>query len=142
MALDENQLAVVLQASIDRASELLRHDGGFLPFGARAKPSGEIEFVQLAPENEGETLGELIGRLGDLLAGEARRSEILGSALVANARRSTEEQDEVIAVLVETPGFSRSITVPYRIERDEIALGQMILEPADPTVFARVAEAR
>jgi len=142
MALDENQLAIVLQASVDRAGELLRNDGGFLPFATRAKPSGEIEFLQIAPESEAESLTALIGRLGEKLAGEARRSEILGSALVANAGMAGEEQGNAIAVLVETEGFCRSIVVPYRFERDEIQLGEMVPEPAEPRVFAGFASAR
>lgn len=140
MPLNDDQLAVVLQASIDRARELLKADGGFLPFGARAKPSGEIEFVQLAPESESETLGALLGRLGDGLAKEARRGEILGSALVANARVPGEEKGEAIAVLIETSGFCRSILVPYTTGLDGIELGQMMPEAGEPTVFASSAQ--
>ena len=140
MALNEQQIAVILQASIERASELLREEGGFLPFGGRAKPSGDIEFVQLAPESEAEPLDALVGRLAEMLSGEAERGEILGSALVANAQRADEENGEAILVLVETAGFSRSVTVPYRIEGGQIELGRMSPEAVEPKVFAGVPE--
>jgi hypothetical protein len=136
MALDERQLAVVLQASVDRASELLRADGGFMPFGTRAKPSGEIEFVQIAPESETETFDALLSRLADMLAVEARQNAIIGSALVADVAEPSREAGRAIAVLVETPGFSRSILVPYRIGDNSVATGQMIPDEAVPTVFA------
>lgn len=136
MILDEQQLAVVLQASIDRAGELLSEEGGFLPFGARAKPSGEIEFLQIAPAGDTEPLAALVGRLGEGLADEARRGEIVASALVANARASGDEPGDVIAVLIEAAGFCRSITVPYRYGPDRIEFGTMIPESASPKVFA------
>jgi hypothetical protein len=141
MALDEHQLAIVLQASIDRAGEMLRADGGFLPFGARAKPSGEIEFLQIGPAGEAEPLTALIGRLGEGLADEARRGAIVGSALVVNAHVPGEEQGDAIAVLVETEGFCRSIVVPYRLGREGVAFGEMIPQPAAPKVFADPAGA-
>ena len=141
MALDENQLAVVLQASIERARELLHEDGGFLPFGARAKPSGEIEFVQLAPASEAESLDALFNRLGDMLAAEALRGEILGSALVAHARPAG-DGGNAVAVLIETQDFSRSVLVPYRIEQGSVELGEMTPQPAAPAVFAATAGAR
>ncbi len=136
MPLNENHLAVVLQASLERARELLEADGGFLPFGARAKSNGEIEFVQLAPDSESETLAAQYKRLGAGLAQEARTGQILGSALVANARLPDEKPGEAIAVLVETSGFSRSVVVPYRLENGSIELATMLPEEAEPVVFA------
>jgi hypothetical protein len=136
MVLDEHQLAVVLQASLDRAGEMLRADGGFLPFGARAKPSGEIEFLQIGPADEAEPLTALIERLGEGLASEARQGAIVGSALVANAHVPGEEQGDAIAVLIETAGFCRSIVAPYRLGREGVEFEEMIPQPAAPKVFA------
>lgn len=134
MALDEQQLSIVLQAGIEKARELLEHDGGFLPFGARAKPSGEIEFVQLGME-EGETLGSLHRRLGEVLATEAGRGELLGSALVADTRISGETETPALAVLIETTGFSRSVVVPYGLAAGKVDLGSMVPSEAEPVVF-------
>lgn len=140
MALDEDQLAIVLQASVDRAGELLRNDGGFLPFAARAQPGGEIEFVQIARDNDAEPLDALLDRLGEMLADEAHKGVILGSALVANARVEGKQYPDAIMVLVEAPGFCRSIMVPYRLSGGDIELGEMSPEAAAPAVFAGVAE--
>jgi hypothetical protein len=136
MALDERQLAVVLQASVDRANELLRADGGFIPFGTRAKPSGEIEFVQIAPESETETLDALLSRLADVLAQEARQNAIVGSALVADVAEPGREEKRSIAVLVENTRVSRSIQVPYRMGDDGVVLGEMVPDEATARVFA------
>ena len=132
MALDERQLSVLLQAGIEKARELLESDGGFLPFGARAKASGEIEFVQLGAE-EDEAPGALHRRLAGMLADEAGRGELLGSALIAHA--SGEDGALAITVLVETPGFSRSVVIPYQTAGGEIELGQMLPSEAEPVVF-------
>ena len=134
MALDEQQLSIVLQAGIEKARELLEHDGGFLPFGARAKPSGEIEFIQLGME-EGETPGSLHRRLGEMLTAEASRGELLGSALVADIRISGEAETPALAVLLETTGFSRSVVVPYRVAAGKVELGSMVPNEAEPLVF-------
>jgi hypothetical protein len=134
MALDEQQLSILLQAGIEKASELLEHDGGFLPFGARAKPSGEIQFIQLGME-EGETPGSLHRRLGEMLAAEAGRGELLGSALVAETRISGEADTPALAVLIETIGFSRSVVVPYRAAAGKVDLGSMVPAEAEPVVF-------
>jgi hypothetical protein len=140
MALDEDQLAILLQASLERAGELLREDGGFLPFAGRVKRDGQIEFVQIAPE-EAEPLDALLDRLGRMLAAEARMGEILGSSLVANTRLGGEEAGEAMVVLVETPGFCRSIAVPYRMTGGGVELGEMTPQPAEPAVFVDAAGA-
>lgn len=136
MIIGEHQLAVVLQASLHRAGEMLREEGGFLPFGARAKPSGEIEFLQIAPAGDTEPPAALIGRLGEGLADEARRGEIVASALVANARAPGAEPGDAIAVLIEAEGFCRSIMVPYRFGPERIEWGTMMPESTSPKVFA------
>lgn len=136
MALEERHLAVILQACVDFAGQLLAESGGFLPFGARGKPSGEIEFFQLARESDDESLAELYQRIGATLAEEARRDEILGAALVANATLAGDAGQTVVAIQIEAPGFCRSITVPYRIDAGAVAWGQMIPEEAQPAVFA------
>jgi hypothetical protein len=136
MALDEDKLAVVLQVSIDKAGELLVAEGGFLPFATRVAPDGAIEFVQFALESEGETMAQLYERLVEAIAEEARASGLLGSGIVAHAQVPGAEGETVIAVLVEMPGYSRMITVPYRLAEGAIELGSMTPQEASPAVFA------
>lgn len=139
MILNEDQLGVILQASIDRASELLAQSGGFLPFGARALPNGDVEFLEAEGTSGEESLEALYRRIGSLLAEGAKRHEILASALVANAGLPAsfdEDFDTAISVLVEAPDFCRSVVVPYRAAADGIVLGKMIPEEAEPAVFA------
>lgn len=144
MAIGEQELAVVLQASIEHAQELLGAQGGFLPFGARAWPDGSVEMVE-ATGGGGEPLDVLYRRIGEVLAENAAASEILASTLVANASLP-EGADPgfttAVSVLIEAPGFCRSIVVPYRFAgpagngvRGEIEFGQLIPEGADPVVF-------
>jgi hypothetical protein len=139
MTLNEEQLAVVLQASIERAQELLEQAGGFLPFGARAKPNGEIEFLEADGAGGQDSLDALYRRIGAMLADDARRQEILASALVANAGLPAgfdSDFETAISVLVEAPDFCRSVIVPSRAGADGIVLGKMIPEQAEPAVFA------
>lgn len=142
MALTEDQLAIVLEASIDFARQMLEQDGGFLPFGARARTDGEVEFLQAQPTSAEETLEALYRRIGTALAEDAREGGTLAAALVANA--SLPEgidgtYETAISVLIEAPDFCRSIVVPYRIGGNghaAVEFGTMIPEEADPVVFA------
>ena len=139
MILNEEQLGVILQASIERAKELLAQSGGFLPFGARALPNGEVEFLEAAGSSGQEPIDALYRRIAALLAGAARRHEILASALVANAGLPggfDNDFDKAISVLVEAPDFCRSVVVPYRAAAEGVILGKMIPEEAEPAVFA------
>lgn len=145
MALGEQQLAGILQASLDRARELLEESGGFLPFGARGKPDGEIEFIEASGEG-GQPIEAVYRWMGEILAQDARRGEILASALVANASLPASEEpnfETAVSVLIEAPDFCRSIVVPYRLAgeaanggRATVEFGKMIPEAADPVVFA------
>jgi hypothetical protein len=142
MAVSEDELAVVLEASIDFARQMLEQDGGFLPFGARANPNGEVEFLQAEPSSGEETLEALYRRIGTALADDARDGAVLAAALVANASLPEGIDgtfETAISVLIEAPGFCRSIVVPYRIGgngRAAVEFGTMIPEEADPVVFA------
>jgi hypothetical protein len=144
---DSNEgLAVVLQASIDHAKELLEEQGGFLPFGARARLDGEIEFLEAEGNGGGEPLEALYRWIGTMLAEDAKERRILAAALVANASLPEDVEptfETAVSVLVEAPDFCRSIVVPYRIAGDagnggrvSVEFGKMIPEEADPVVFA------
>jgi hypothetical protein len=143
MEIDERHLSVVLQASLDFAREMLEEEGGFLPFGARARPDGEIEFLQAGPASAEESLDGLYRRIGTALAEDAREGGILAAALVANATLPEGidgTYETAVSVLIEAPEFCRSIVVPYRIGgnggRATVEFGTMIPEEADPVVFA------
>jgi len=139
MILNEVQLGVILQASIDRAGEMLEQSGGFLPFGARALPNGDVEFLEVEGAGSVESIDALYRRLGALLAEDAQRHEILASALVANASLPAGFDsgfEKAISVLVEAQDFCRSVVVPYRAAAEGIVLGEMIPEEAEPAVFA------
>jgi hypothetical protein len=146
MTLDKEQLAVVLQACVDFAKQLIKQNGGFLPFGARVRPGGEVEFLQLQREGEEEALEDYYRRTGAALADEARKDELLGAALIANVNLPDELDGEfeiAVAVLIEAPDFCRSILVPYRAVPEvldggtgTVELGKMIPQAADRVVFA------
>ncbi|MGZ3172743.1 MAG: hypothetical protein ACXWJC_06765 [Croceibacterium sp.] len=138
MILDEQQLGVILQASIDRAAEMLEQAGGFLPFGARARLDGEVEFLEASGDG-GEPLDALYRRIGGLLAEDASRDDILASALVANTSLPAGVDigfETALVVQVEALEFCRAVVVPYRIVSGRVEFGEMIPEEADPIVFA------
>jgi len=146
MDFTERQLAVILQACVDFAGQLVGREGGFLPFGARVKADGEIEFVQLAT-TDSETLGELYDRTGALLAGEARSNDIVAAALVANVSLPGHDACEnghfhnAAVVQIEAPNFCRSIVAPYRAgsSRDgkdrAVEFAKMIPDEGERMVF-------
>ena len=139
MILDEQQLGVLLQASLDHAKELLETQGGFLPFGARARVNGNVEFLEGEGAPAQGPVDALYRQIGELLAEDARRHEILASTLVANANLPAEfggSFETAVAVLVEAPEFCRSVVVPYRAGGGGVEFGEFIPEEADPVVFA------
>jgi hypothetical protein len=143
MALDDQQLSALLQASVDFARQLLVAEGGFLPFGARPRADGEVEFLQVPAGDHENAIDEVYQRLAQTLADEAR-SGLEGAALVANTRvhgLADMGFETAIVVLIETPGFSRSITVPYRLVPSDggparVELGEMMPEEGEAVLFA------
>lgn len=138
MAVSDEQLALILQASVDRACEMLRDDGGFLPFGTQARFNGKIEFLEVDRQAEGDTLADLYRQIEAILAEGARSKEVLAAALVANTQVAEGSGDgftNAMAVLVEAPGFCRSIVVPYRLADGAVELGAMVPEAVEPALF-------
>ena len=131
----EEQLAIILQASLDHAKELLERAGGFLPFGTRALPSGEMEFLQA--EGDHLPLETLYRGIAGMLADEARRRKILATALVANAQLPAGAADfeTAVSVQVEAPHFCRVIIAPYRFSDASVEYGTLLPEVAEPLVF-------
>lgn len=139
MELTEDQLAVILEACIEFSVQLLQQDGGFLPFGARVKADGEIQFARLTRENE-ESLDDLYRRTAAALAEDAASGTIVGAALVAHfglPSGTAGDSDSVIAIHVETAGFSRSIVVPYRLDGSTpvVELDKMTPQAVAPVIF-------
>ena len=142
MAIGEEQLAVILQASLDHAKELLEEAGGFLPFASRADLGGAIDFLEIEGDGGGETIDALYRHLGVMLAEDARAGDILAASLVANAglpAGASEDFDTAVSVLVEARGFCRSIVAPYRFVGGAVEFGTLIPEEAEPVIFARLS---
>ena len=96
-------------------------------------------FLEAEGEAGEEPIDALYRRIGAMLAEDAKRHEILASALVANAGLPAgfdRDFDTAISVLVEAPEFCRSVVGPYRAAAGGIILGKMIPEEAEPAVFA------
>jgi hypothetical protein len=116
--LTEDQLALILQACTDFAKQMLEEQGGFYPFGARVKLSGEIDFLQSVPDSDPVDLQKLYRKAEEALAEQARKGEILGAAIVANAELPEDPADDfrdAIRVLIDAPGYCRLIYQPYRM---------------------------
>ena len=129
----DHQLAIILRASLDHAKELLERAGGFLPFGTRALPSGELEFLQA--EGDHLPLETLYRGIAEMLADEARRGAILATGLVAHAQSPGEDFQTAVSVLVEAPEVCRVIVAPYRVAGTAVEFGIFLPEPAEPLVF-------
>jgi hypothetical protein len=142
VALTDQQLAVILQACIEHAKTRLEEQGGFLPFGARARPDGEIEFIEARDTGEGESLDAVYQRISALVAEAGRANEIVAGALVANAglpEGAIEAFETAITVQLEAPGFCRGVIAPYRLTGDgqrRVELGDLLPDVADPVIFA------
>lgn len=135
MSIGENELAVLLQAAVDHARQRLLEQGGFLPFGGRAKTGGHVDFVEFSGTG-GQPLAALRTELVEILGQEANAGSIVAAAFVADTTLSDgDEFPAAIAVQVESPGFCRLVVVPYRRAGDDIELGSMIPQEAKPLVY-------
>lgn len=136
MALDDRQLSVLLQASVDFARDLLEREGGFLPFAARVVPSGDVEFAQLLEEQDA-SVEQVYRRIGANVAEEAAAGMILGAAVVANTRVQGLDDgfETAMVVMIEAAGFSRSVTVPYTLIAGNVELGEMLPEESEAVLF-------
>jgi hypothetical protein len=146
VALNDDQLALLLQVCTDFAKQMIEEQGGFYPFGARVKPDGDIDFVQPAPESDPADIQELYAKATELLAGQARNGEILGAAVVAMADLPEEEAEaefrEAIRVLIDAPGCCRLIYQPFRMtlgalpgKLGKVELGKMFAVEAGQAIF-------
>jgi len=141
VALTDQQLAVILQACIEHAKTRLEEQGGFLPFGARVRPDGEIEFVEARDTGERESLDAVYRRISALVAEAGRANEIVAGALVANTglpEDAIPPFETAITIQLEAPGFCRGVIAPYRLVGDgqhKVELGDLIPDVAEPAIF-------
>jgi hypothetical protein len=145
----DEQHAMLLQASRDFAFQQLAEAGGFLPFATQARLDGEMEYVRLGDESTREAVSAIFDRLRQTMAERARRGEVIAVATVTNMSledsgvEAPPEFDRAIRVHVESPGFSRIVIAPYRIdEADEnsekpyLIDGEMMAFETAPDIFA------
>ena len=146
MALNEDQLSVLLQASLDKAHEMLEAQGGFYPFGTRVKPDGEIDFVQPVPQTEPADIQALYRETITTLALQAGDGQIIGAAVVANSDLPEGDESglrDAIRVAIDTPGYRRTIYQPYSLVLEEspgkvgtIEAGEMFAVESGQAIFA------
>jgi hypothetical protein len=134
MALDDRQLAAVLQAIVDRTKELLAAGEGFLAFGTRCEVDGAIEFID--PEERDPTAFEEVYQdIGALLAEEAAAGTLAAAAVAAHVSLP-EGAGNAVIIQLETNGVARSVTLPYRAAGNgSVAYAKMISQEAKPTIF-------
>jgi hypothetical protein len=135
MALDDRQLAAVLQAIVDRAKELLGAGEAFLAFGTRCEADGTIEFID-PEERDPAAFEDVYQDLGALLAEEAAAGTLAAAAVAAHVSLP-EGAGNAVVIQLETDGVARSVALPYRAAEDgSIAYAQLVSQEAEPTIFA------
>lgn len=145
MSASPEQLALLLQASRDFALKQMARGNRLIPYAARVKLDGEIEFIRFVDEKTELPLDEVFAKTSEVIAGEAGRGELLAASLTAAVVLDEPEQgfETALRVDVEAPGYCRQVLVPYAIdaptageEKGSLRLGQMIACDLAPTLFA------
>lgn len=144
-AITEQQLALLLQAARDFAFEQMARDRRLIPFAARVKPDGDIEFARFAEPDTESPLDDVYRQTQAAMADQAGRGEIIAAGVVAAVALDPPEAGfaHAIRVHVEAPGFSRQVLVPYGIEpaggsdgEPSLKLGKLVPQDVAPVVFA------
>lgn len=135
----EQQLALLLQAARDFAFQQLAQGQRLIPYAARAKADGAIDFIRFVGADSEQPLGDILDQTQSALAAEARAGQLLAAATVALVEGPESDLgagfDTAIRVHVEAPGHSRIVLVPYRIEDAHLFDGEMVVMAADAAVF-------
>ena len=117
------QHASLLQFSREFAFQQLGEAGGFLPFATQTRPDGEMEFVRIIDESIPEAPSSIFDRLRRMMTDRALQGELIAVAMVTNMQiedsgtEAPPEFDRAIRVHVESPGFSRMVIAPYRVDQ-------------------------
>jgi hypothetical protein len=143
-----DHLGTLLQISRDFAFRQIAEGGGFIPFGTQVKPDGDTDFIRMANDDTEGSLDDFFRLLQMALAEKAQQGEIVAAATVVNILASSAGVeiesgfDRAILVHVDSPGFSRAVIAPYRIETDQqdgrqyVIDGTMVPFEEVPVVFA------
>ncbi len=145
VAATDEQLALVLQLAREFAFLQLAQGNRLIPFVTRAPMQGDIDFIRFVDEDSELPLDEIYAQSQDTVAKEARNGQLLAVATVAAVQAGEAElgagYTTALSVHLEAPGHSRMVLVPYRIDGDELRMGVMIVNAADPAVFSGVVRA-
>ncbi|WAT18862.1 hypothetical protein OZN62_04640 [Aurantiacibacter sp. MUD11] len=140
----EDQMALLLQGSRQFAFEQMSAGRRLLPFAARVKTDGEIEFVSFAKEDSEQPLEEIYAVTQQAMAQQAKDGVIVAASLVAavQIQDPAKEFEQAIRIHLEAPGFVRQVLAPYAIVPDaedantaSINLGEMIPVACEAEVF-------
>lgn len=133
----KEDLDVLLNGSIEMASDLLAQDGEFEPFALALRKNGEI--LHLAPEDHDEDLEPeaVVETLRSALRDQ--RAALLAIAIVADVTLEDDDGQRMavaISVAMEhTSGDAVNCYVPYEIEGEEVQLADLLGEPGERFVF-------
>ena len=149
MALNDDQLAGILQNCVDFAKGIIEKMGGFAPFGGRVTPSGELEFFASEISVDAPTLEALYYKAEEILVGQAERDQILAGAITADVMVPDAIESafrKAIGVFLETPEYCRFVYATYQVSSEpvgsgtyQVELGEMFGVEGKPTIFARAA---
>jgi len=146
VALNDDQLAGILQATIDFATQILEKMAVFTPFGGRVKADGELEFFSPAPDAPEVSFQQLYGRVEAQLIDDARRDGILAAVIAVDVTVPPAIDTpfrNAIGVFIETPDFCRFVYATYRLPKEPVVgekvvieRGEMIPIEGKPAIFA------
>jgi hypothetical protein len=146
VALNDDQLAGILQSCVDFAKGIIENMGGFAPFGGRVTPSGELEFFASEISPDAPTLEALYYKAEEILIGQARLDQILAASITIDVTVPDAIESplrKAIGVFLETPEYCRFVYATYQVSPDAARPGKYVVEQGEmfgvegkPTIFA------
>lgn len=137
-------MAMLLQASRQFAFDQMAAAGRLLPFAARVKTDGEVEFVSFAVADGDQPLDEIYATTAQAMATQAKDGDIVAAALVAAVEIQGAENgfDQALRIHLEAADFVRQVLAPFAIVSDgegadsaSLKLGELIPLAGEAEIF-------
>jgi hypothetical protein len=131
----------LMNSALPLAKQMLQEHGEFFPFGLALNSKGKVVAVAPYDQREHPTSEDFIGQLKQLFNAQAKAGEFRATALIYDATVQTPKSgvntDAIAVALDHRDNYSVVVFVPYRLERNQLTLGEMFAQQGAGEVFER-----
>lgn len=142
---DPHKLEELLNYCLGFAKQMVENHGAFHPFGAVLASSGTVTAVAADIGQEHPNGQELFRVLHSAMRAQFQKREISAASIATDVNIPPQYQPayrDGIRVLLECPGYSRYIYLPYRILGGKAEYGEFIPVDVPASICYEIDEAK